>query len=274
MSHKKTEFSDFTSGEVNVGNDQVLMNIQRNIKLDMPWFKPTEKETKEKLCIVGSGPTLNKTYKDIDGKIMAVNGAYDFLMSKGIKPDYHLLLDAHPLLLSFIQNPDKNTKYLVASQCDPAVFMALRKYDVSLWHSDFKNNQSLLKLLEPYTKAVLIGGGENAILRGLYLGYLMGYRDFNMYGFDCSFEDQTHAYKLTGEIKKHYNGREVHTHSVGGEDFKGWGAHYRQAGQFKHQAAHLIELGCRIHVQGHSLASAVLKELKKKISEQSIQGNV
>ena len=128
------------------------------------------------LCIAAGGPSLADTIKDRKGDLVAVNGSHDWLIERGIMPLALGLMDYRPRLATMF-TPHRDVRYYVASSVDQAVMKKLAGFDVVRWD---------------YEK---IRGGCSMGLRWLTLGYLMGYRNFALHGFDSSFrEGRTHAY--------------------------------------------------------------------------------
>lgn len=145
------------------------------------------------ISIVGSGPSLSWTYKDIVGDIIACNSAHDFLIEKGIVPKYAMYWDANPIIAEFAKKPHEGVIYLVASRCHPDLFKALEKQRVIVFHALSGENiaQFLVSLnrMEP-----MIGGGCAGVTRATHIAGAMGYTDMHLFGADSSYsENDTHV---------------------------------------------------------------------------------
>ena len=145
------------------------------------------------ISIVGAGPSLARTYKEITGDILACNSAHDFLIGKGIIPKYALYWDANPVIAKMAKNPHPDVTYLVASRCHPDLFKALAGHRVIVFHAlgGEPVDQFLMSLnrMEP-----MIGGGSAGVTRGTYLAGAMGYKTLHLFGVDSSYEnDATHV---------------------------------------------------------------------------------
>ncbi len=171
----------------------------------LPDISQLENSQKGRLLICGGGPSLNDTLKTIKrlgkkGKILACNKTHDWLLHKGITPDYGCLLDPKQWVAEYIQKPQKNTTYLVAGQCHPLVFDALRKANVVLWHAgvDYYTVEwptEILKNEFANRDWKVVPGPTTVGLRAVLVGYLLGFREFHLFGFDSSLtNNKAHAY--------------------------------------------------------------------------------
>lgn len=120
--------------------------------------------------------------------VISVSGAHDFLLEHGIVPRYHVECDPRPHKADNIDRPHPGIQYLIGSVVHPTYFDKLDGHNVALWHvADEAHCGKLLKLGEKGHH--MITGGGSVGLRAIALLYAMGYRDFSIYGMDCSFAD-------------------------------------------------------------------------------------
>ncbi len=156
--------------------------------------------------VCGFGPSIGdmpiiKTIRAMQkrgGSIVATNMAHDFLVRKAIIPDYGVLMDPMPWIADYVKRPQKSTKYLLASQCDPKVFDNLKGFDRYLWHADFDvpergimepGNTLNTKQSAPF---LAVPGQTTVGLRSFWLMYSIGYRDFHFFGLDSSKRGADH----------------------------------------------------------------------------------
>jgi uncharacterized Rossmann fold enzyme len=111
--------------------------------------------------------------------IVAIKAAHDFLCENGIQPDLWVNLDPRDRT-SGIQKANDRTVYLVASRCPPVTFDYLKGKNVWLWHSWADGPE--MQAIGPNKLAV--GGGTTSGLRAINIGYLLGFRNFVLYGYD------------------------------------------------------------------------------------------
>jgi len=208
---------------------------------DISQYKNTGKGT---LLICGGGPSLADELKTIrklskKAKVLSCNKTHDYLLKRKIKSDYTCLLDPKEWVKDYVANPVRRTRYLVAGQCHPMVFDKLKNYNVILWHGgvDYYGEEFPTKILQkefPERAWQTIAGGTTVGLRSVLVGYLLGYRDFRLFGFDSSLrEDKAHAYHKP----KPYDAREgevILQSKLGKETFKTNSHMARQCMDFEH----------------------------------------
>lgn len=199
------------------------------------------------VSIVGAGPSLRTTYRDIIGDVMACNSAHDFLVSKGVIPKYAMLWDAHPIMEKVI-TPHPGVQYLIASRCHPHLFEKLKGFDVTVWHAlgdDGKIEKAVNENGRQHEP--LVAGGCTSVLRATHLAVAMGWREMHLFGVDSSYADnETHVIGSAVEQKQ----IEI---IVCGRKFKvaPWMA--MQAGDFKLLAPLLMRNGVKLVVHGTGL---------------------
>ncbi len=147
------------------------------------------------ISIVCYGPSLADTWRDIKRPIITTSGAHDFLIERGIVPDFHMQCDPREEQKQFLQKPHKGVTYLMATCCHPEVFKALEGHKVELWHlHNGAETDDWLSKNDP--GANRIGGGTTAGARALEIGSMLGHRRFEIHGMDCSFRGEArHAGK-------------------------------------------------------------------------------
>lgn len=161
--------------------------------------------------IVCYGPSLRDTWGDITKQsryadIVSVSGAHDFLQTCGIIPNFHVECDPRPHKAGMLRLPHRNTKYLMASCCDPALIDSLAGYDLRLWHLFNGDESFAIREIESEKTCAMIPGGGSVGLRCLPLFWFLGYRKFIIHGMDCSFEAGAHhAGPHTGKVQQEIN---------------------------------------------------------------------
>jgi uncharacterized Rossmann fold enzyme len=153
------------------------------------------------LSIVCYGPSLKDTWRYIPRPILSVSGAHDFLIERGVVPDYHVDCDPREHKARML-TPHKGVKYVMASVCHHSFWDKLKGHDVTLWHlHNGPETDEWLKANDPRTAPV--GGGTTVGSRALQIGNFMGYERFNVFGMDCSYASaqQRHAGPHTGKLQ-------------------------------------------------------------------------
>jgi len=131
---------------------------------------------KQTLCIAAGGPSINNTIRDRFGTLVTVNGAHDWLIDRGIVPIACGFMDWRPRLADMF-TPREDVQYYVADSVHKAVEDKLEGFRVVPW------------------KRIQAGNVCTMGLAWISIGHLMGYRKFDLHGFDSSFrEGATHVY--------------------------------------------------------------------------------
>ncbi len=197
-----------------------------------------------RVAVVAGGPSVRDQLdelKQFDGFLVAINGTHDWLIENGIIPDAAIAVDPQASLAELFKNPQKDTTYLVASNCAPEVFDALAESQVILWH---------VATNEEYNGSLAVCAGPSAVSSAPYLLYMIGYREIHLYGVDSSLSSaESHVYRggIVGERVQVRVGTDV----------------FISTGAFALQAAHLWNLGqampddLRLGIHGFGLAKAI-----------------
>jgi SAM-dependent methyltransferase len=221
---------------LNVSHETVETNVRANLAAGYAEVAP-HAATDVPLMIMAGGPSLNDYKDEIIERRMAgeflvtVNNTHQIAREWGLEPSIQIMCDAREFNKRFVENPFPRTKYLIASQCDPGVAASLPKEQVLLWHSghhiksiieDFDNQRGEGRAWYP------VFGGGTVILRGIPLLMLLGFRKFELFGFDsCLVDDAHHAYHQPENDRKL-----VVDVTVGGRTFKCHPWMVAQAGDF------------------------------------------
>jgi uncharacterized Rossmann fold enzyme len=165
---------------------QHVPHIQAALQRGLPELAPAIVAHDGTMVLVGSGPSLPTFIEDIKHErergrpICAVKGAHDLLCREGIEPDLFVSVEPRDRRNNLTMKNER-TCYLLASRVAPEVFDHLKGHRVMLWHSYGKDEEvQALNGHAPYA----IGGGSTSGLRAIAVCYLMGYRNFVLYGYD------------------------------------------------------------------------------------------
>lgn len=239
---------------INTSTDVVLAQMRENARREVPRLRPHVPRTTP-IAIVGGGPSLEETWQKIpDGAhVMALNGTHDWLIHRGVRPKYYVLLDAREHNVRFVANPCKTTEYLISAQCHPSVFDALEGRRVTLWWNLFDGMEDI-----PGPDELLIGGGATVGLRAMFIAYTLGYRDIHLFGFDsCYRDDAHHAYKQVSN-----DGESRYVITAAGRQFFCAPWMTKQAQQWMEHASTLIANGCGITTYGDGLIQHIAKHMR------------
>ncbi len=172
-----------------VDKEVIRHNIQQNMRLIKNWYQPCKK-TDEIIIICSAGPSLDpleiKRHYDNDLKIVAVKHALKPLQAVGVIPWAVILLDPRTHVGDFIDDIHSDSLVFVASMVDPSVVERLleKNHKVIGYHvavgaheEDFIRNGDCL-----------IMGGSATSTRGITVLEGLGFRNMELYGYDCSYQ--------------------------------------------------------------------------------------
>ena len=207
------------------------------------------------IAIVASGPSVAgqletiRAMQGIGTKIVAIKDAHDWLLSKGIVPDYALAIDPQESRSRCFKVPHQSVNYMIGSQCHPAMFDHLKGMTVTLWHLYIKQGQK-----RPLNR-MLIGGGTTSGLRAISLFYILGCRHFALFGFDSSVSGD--VLRVNGDGLKSTDSLKEVRITPGGETFYTNSAMALQAQHFQDYYTWMPD--GHFYPFGHGLLQAIIK---------------
>ena len=234
-------------------------------------------------------------------KIIAVKHSYGKLLEHNIKPWACVVLDPRPITgksthgiirKDLFKNIDPSTKFFVASMTDPSVtkYLIERKADIWGWHAfteslrdpeeqkkGIHNNVvTLNKDLGLPEGTTLITGGTCAAMRALGIMHTMGFRFFELFGYDSNMEEPTEEQKkeMTGAEDEQPRPKYFKV-SVGKEEFWTTGELLALAQDCeKYFNESPMEMDINFHGQG-TLVSALWKlSSRYKLKQQAFRGDL
>lgn len=244
---------------------KIFDNVRVNLKRGLPML--TEAQPHDgTLCIVGGGPSLNRTLvtlrarQALGDEIWALNGASEHLTLCGITHTGHVIADAREDNIAFLYNSPKAARKYLAATSHPSLFDWVRDDPVTLWTPDMDGMAAALEELG-ITNKLMVGGGPTVMLKALCIGYARGWRRFELFGVDSSFDgDEGHAYAQPLNDSDKDNRIDVW---CDGRKFSCAPWMYRQAQAFQAQAKVMADLGCQINVYGDGLIPWLAQAMTK-----------
>jgi hypothetical protein len=183
--------------------DEVLLDqIATNIRRGLPQVQKHEPNS-EVLLIVCGGPSLDMTEQELvaeywaGGKIVAVNGGYEWCLSRNLKPSAFVMIDAREFMADMVKRPIEGCRYLLASQCHPKTFETCRGRDILIWHALGTGSEAELELLKEYYFGRLnpVTIGTTIGVRVISVMRMLGFVSYHVFGLDsCWLDGKHHAY--------------------------------------------------------------------------------
>ena len=206
------------------------------------------------VSIVGSGPSLKKNWhklKKFKGDIIACNAAFQFLLERGITPQYMFSFDADPLMLEFI-TPHPDVTYIMGSRSPQKAFDMLAGCKVIVFHAN--GDPNLEEILQRNNKMeAMIAGGTAAITRSMVLAQPMGYNPIHLWGCDSSWDGSDTHIRQSTTVEKFLPIK------VGGRTFMASPWMCQQAEDFKILSPKLRDIGVELIVHGEGMIPHIAK---------------
>lgn len=197
-------FAEMPYGAGPVTRDDILANVAANaLRHDIPNLHPRE-YTPKIMVYVGGGPTLRDNLDEVRAKceddryeVFTSNATCKFLLAKGIKPDFHLILDPTERKVLDLDY-EEEVPLILGLQCHPKLFDRAKDKGVqahkflaaSVTGEDGLSDKDAAKqaLTKDDPSLMGIGGGSMCGTRMIYYAVAMGYRRLEYYGVDGSVE--------------------------------------------------------------------------------------
>lgn len=184
-----------------IADDETLFrNMEHAIAQGLPEVLKQEPVREGVIALVASGPSVKTQLKVIKEaqengtQIVAIKDAHDWLIGEGVIPDFALAIDPQAHRWNCFKRKRSDVHYMIASQCDAAVFEYLEGAKVTIWHPYVMKGQTRPK------NRMLIGGGTTSGLRAISLFYVLGYRHFALFGFDSCLDNG--VLRVNGDLPK------------------------------------------------------------------------
>jgi hypothetical protein len=254
---------------VNTPNEELLKNIETNIRRQLPQCQPYPVQDDVEVVVVGGGPSMADhidKIKELVGKgfkLVAVNGSFDYLLDHGLKPSLMIMLDARKFNKRFLDRAEEapGCKFLLAAQCHPATFDTLEEKGIRpfIFHTGGKDGEEkVLKrwyLSGPGRNYHVILGGSTVILRGIWLLRVLGFTQQHIFGFDsCLIDDKHHSY-----TQEENDGQEIQRVVCAGREFKCQAWMLSQADDFMHLVKSLGDK-FELEVYGDGLINWIIQQ--------------
>jgi hypothetical protein len=169
-------------------------NIRANIKYSTEVFESLVQVCKphgELAVFCSAGPSLGENIEKIrelsaKHRVICVKHSHDYLIDNGIVPWGCVLLDPRSHVKDFIENPHPDVKYICSSMVHPTTVDRLneKKAQVLLYHASVNAGETDL------FAGPVISGGSASAFRGLHVLHAMGFRSFELFGFDACYQDK------------------------------------------------------------------------------------
>jgi uncharacterized Rossmann fold enzyme len=146
-------------------------------------------------AVVCGGPSASDSLdflRNFPGRIIACNGAHDWLIDAGVVPWAGMIIDPDPWMSNVINRPRGDVRYILADHVSRALAAKLDPYQVRT----VRIALSTLEADGSITPGEGLSGGCTVGLRAINAAIALGSREVNVVGMDgCYHADQHHAYQ-------------------------------------------------------------------------------
>ena len=273
-----------TDTKLNVDEEVRCANIAANAKLDFPHIMPHQPQDIEIMLLCGGVSALDCKDDIIQKReagmpLVTVNGSFNMAIDWGLRPSLQCVLDARKFNKRFVsQMPGytDTTKFIIATQCDPSLFVGLPEDRTYLW--TVSGSMETLNIVkenygEVYKDWWPCDGGSTVALRALVLLRMLGFSKIHIYGMDsCNFDDH-HAYD-----QEENDGNRSYPVIVGkGRDtekeFNCEAWHLFQANDFMAMVPRYF-MDCDLAVYGNGLINALIEDASEIYIEEKVQEEI
>lgn len=247
-------------------------NIAKTLRRNLPKFHEMKTVQVDKgdmqIALVGGGPSLKNYIEKLrlfDGVIVACGSVHDYLVENNIIPHFCVVCDPDPISAKYLSKPCGTVIYLLATQCDEAVFDKLKHCACYVWHHYSNDDEKLKEIDKLFEFAV--GGGCTVGLRALSIAMIMKFRNIHFYGFDSCVEDNNNAYAFGLKDANEVSGP-IYDIKFGpeGKTYKALGYHIAQVTNFKD----IVELHGHAFdytFHGDGLLPEMMNQIKKEVEK-------
>ena len=197
--------------------------------------------------------------------IVACGSVHDYLIENGIYPTYCVVCDPDPISAEYLKQNSNQTIYLIATQCDNAVFDRLKNKPIFMWHC---YNEEFDKFLEIEKDFQAVGGGCTVGMRSLSIVLMLGYRYIHFYGFDSCLgvNNQHHAYGFATSEEELGETYKIKLDPNSDTEYLAAGYQLAQVQHFQDFYAHYIDLFVPVF-HGEGLLPAMMDKINQAVNE-------
>lgn len=231
---------------VNNTREAIKNNVKAAFTYPAPWMKQQE-WTETPILIVAGGPSLEQNLPLIrqlhdECPILAVNGAYGYLLEHDIEPEYFILIDSRDGNVCHVRSLCERTVHYLATQVHPEVYWALGGHQIVKFNL---GTEACLEALDEVTVGpheFIPGPIGMGSIHAAYLAAALGHRRQFLFGYDfCQGKN-----RLYGAYDQPMNdGDDFFEVHLNGKTFTTTLAMARTAEQFRLAMTPLI-LNCKV----------------------------
>lgn len=179
---------------VNNDTSEIESQIRQNIARRPKVLEPRPK-IDTPLIIAAGGPSLADNVdliRQFGLPVLAVNGAYNFLLKRGVVADYFMMMDSRASNYVHVENMQRETECILASQVHPDIFERLSTHNVTMYHSFVDSAKRALASMKSGPVHGVLAPLGAAGIHALYIALILGFRNLKLFGYDLSYRGDDH----------------------------------------------------------------------------------
>ncbi len=172
-----------------------MPNVVRAARLPIPHMRQLGAHPGTAV-VVGAGPSVEGSLgaiRDLAGRadhvVFPINCMHRWLREHGVRPGIQVMFEADADPATVLGEPDSRTTYYICSSCPPAYHEYLAGHRCVLWHHWENHQEYQDAVARLYPGEYMVGGGYPTLFRILNIALALGFRRFELFGVDSSFED-------------------------------------------------------------------------------------
>ncbi len=196
-------------------NAHAVANIEFAARLEVPHLD-ISRPRRGQFVIVGGAPSSAFYEDDIRclkfqhrNCIVGLNWMHNWLIKRGVVPDACVLFEIDVEPTGVLDSPHPDVTYYVCSHCHKRTHKALRGFKTVLWHAMTDQPEITAAQSRCFPGEPLLSGGSTTLIRAIDVGRVLGFRNFELFGCDSSFDG---PHSMT-----HVNGYPLEVHKVAGQ---------------------------------------------------------
>ncbi len=242
--------------------DGTLENIAYASKLGLTKLRQLP-EHEGSCLVIGGAPSIETRIAAIRNAskqpyniTCSVNCVHNWLIGHNIIPNVHVIFEEDIDLNVVLGEPHPDIVYYICSHCPPKVFEFFKDSKVVLWHHWAVDEEYDKTIAKEFPGEFMVGGGYSTLFRTINIASLLGYREFDLFGVDSSFED---------DARQHFEGYPTKPGAEGLVDIWVGGKKFRTLGALALQAEFLRKFckdnsnSIKVRVHGEGLLPFMLQ---------------
>lgn len=184
-------------------------NMAANFRKGLPDLAEITGSRTGSVMIIGGGPSIDgqveeiRLQKSLGVPLIAISRIYPWCLKNGIVPNYIASLDCSAEQEAGFIEIHEDTTHLLASVTRPEIADMILAKKAKAYLFDARDDRKIKALRREagYRAVTVVNGGGSVTVLCISLALNLGFRDLNIFGFDCMVQSPEvhHAADIAGE---------------------------------------------------------------------------